>query len=135
MVQRHVEDVDAERLLVSGCEFDRLDHVARVAGTVRTQDFEANQARRPGDADVLSVGPGAGTGNQARDVRAVAVAVRRRRGDRRAAAGEVIERTDASGEIGGRCDARVNDGDAYATAAIRSRDAERRLQVLAVNAI
>src|SRR5262245_8778222 len=99
MVQRYVEDVDAERLPVGRRKFDRLDHVARVAATISAQDLEANQARRPGDADVIPVGPRTGTGNQARDVRSVPVPVRRSRSDRRAASGEVIERTDATVEI------------------------------------
>ena len=117
MAERHVDDVDAERRLVRRGELDRGDDVARRSAAGVVEHPEADQVRIRRDALILAAGQRAAARDQAGDVRAVAVAVDRRRRDAALAVGEVVERGDAAREIGDRRDARIDDRDADAVAA------------------
>ena len=126
MAERQVDDLHAEARAVGDHVFDRLDDVARLAAALSVEHLEADQPHLGRDALKLAVRQGAAAADQAGDVRAVAVVVERRR--RIAAAREVVEAGDASGEIGARRDAGVDDRDADARGSVGRVDAGRARQ-------
>ena len=133
MTERHVDDVDAERRLVRDRELDRGENVARRAAARVVEDAQANQVRIRRHAFVLAVRHEPAAGCETGHMRAVPVAVNGCRRHTTLSVREVVERGDPVREVGHRRDARVDDGDADARAAVRVvGDAEQRAQLVAV---
>jgi len=108
MTERQVDHAQAILRAVVNRPINRRDDVARVAGAVIPQDFQADDARARRQAAICA----GGAGDDAGDVCAVAVVV-----DAGAVRSREIDRGgDAAPELPVRRDARVNHGDADAPA-------------------
>src|ERR1041384_582116 len=116
MAERHVDHVDAERILVGDRELQPRDDGARRSAAAVVEAAQPDHVRRGGDAFELSTGELAGSSDETGDVRAVPVAVNGCGRNAALAVGEVVERADASREIGYVRDAGIDDRDADAVA-------------------
>ncbi len=127
MAERQVDDVDAKPVFVRGGVLDRADDVAGQSLPVSVEHLQHDQARFGGEAAVSLLTLRAVAGDEAGDVRAVAVRVAR--GPRDAPLREVVEGDDAVAELGSGLDAGVDHRDADAIAARRlNRQAQRAAQ-------
>ena len=120
MAEREVDDVDLEEVLVGDGELDGADHVAGLAGAALVEHLEADEVHARRHALELGVLQILLPADQAGDVRAVTVVVKRSAlAD--TAIGEVVKRLDAVTERGRRMDARVDerDGDTRAAEVVR----------------
>src|SRR5438270_258074 len=109
MTERHVDEVDAERVLVFGCELDGGDDIARRSAAAVVEDAKADQVRVRRHTFELAIGQLSASGDETGDMCAVPVAVKGRRGHAGLTVGEVIERADAPREVRDGCDAGVDD--------------------------
>ena len=78
MPERQIDDVDVQRLFVRGNELDRRDDVARPTDAVLVEHFQCNEPGTRRNPPVWLLRRAAVAGDQAGDVRSVAVPVRRR---------------------------------------------------------
>src|SRR5918995_6779606 len=101
MAERQIDDVDIQHVPVRDGELNRANYVIGRALSLRVQNPEPNQASGGCHTYVA-------TGSKSRDVRPVAVRVRRRR-DTDITLRKVVEGGDACAEVEPRRDARVDD--------------------------